>query len=811
MHHLRSSKLLPFNRYTFQLTPLRIAISIAFTGLSVVHASTALAADQNIQQQVYQYNIDAGPLAEVINLFASASGLALTFEADTLKDIQSQGLHGQFTIQQGFSKLLSENGLQAVKSDDGTYIIRKSSKSSSTEEPATLPEVAVKSKADSGSGLQPAYAGGQVAKGGKAGFLGNKSIMDTPFNSTSYTSQTIQDQQARSVLDVVQNDASVRVVSPQSNGSEVFYIRGFSVSNQDISFDGMYGILPYWRGSVAAAERVEVLKGPNAFLNGMAPSGSVGGAINIVPKRAGDTPLTQLTASYISGSNFGGQVDIGRRFGPDNSFGIRVNGVYRDGDTNRTSQELGETAIALDYRGDRGRAWIDVGYQNLQTDKVEGLMGLAANASVPSPPSASKFYYQSWTTWKNETTYGVVRGEYDVKPNLTVYAAAGQRHFRDNYLFPFGFGLTNPGSFTEGFARASSWYDNTSSEVGLRGQFETGSVQHRVNIGLTSFNQDSGVKSGVVPTHASNIYSPTDITEPAMASLGHIPKTGQLDLVSMAIADTLSMFDDSVQLILGARKQQVDVDAWDATTGAKTASYSRDAVTPSVGVVLKPVSNLSLYSNYIEGLSQGPVPTPTAFNNTQVFAPIKSKQFEVGAKYDFGKLMATISLFEIKRPSGFTDPTTNIFGVDGEQRNRGAELNVFGEITENVRLLAGGMLLDAKQTKTQGGTFDGNYAVNSPKFTANIGTEWDTSFIQGFTVNARVVYTDAAYIDAANTQEIPSWTRFDLGARYHFKAGDKPVVIRANIENVFDRSYWMSSSLYRGNPRTLTLSATVNF
>jgi iron complex outermembrane receptor protein len=53
-------------------------------------------------------------------------------------------------------------------------------------------------------------------------------------------------------------------------------------------------------------ERIEVLKGPSALLNGMPPGGSVGGSINLVPKRAGETPLARVTASYMSDAQWGG-------------------------------------------------------------------------------------------------------------------------------------------------------------------------------------------------------------------------------------------------------------------------------------------------------------------------------------------------------------------------------------------------------------------------------------------------------------------------------------------------------------------------
>lgn len=176
----------------------------------------------------------------------------------------------------------------------------------------------------------PAYAGGQVSAGTRLGVLGNVGLLDAPFQVAGYTEQTIREQQARSVADVLMNnDASVRVRGGRADIVDSYTIRGFPVGNQDIALNGLYGVLPYWRVPIEFAERVEVLKGPSALLYGMPPSGSVGGAINVVPKRAGSEPLTRLSFDYSSDSQLGTHLDVGRRFGEEKRFGVRFNGVYR--------------------------------------------------------------------------------------------------------------------------------------------------------------------------------------------------------------------------------------------------------------------------------------------------------------------------------------------------------------------------------------------------------------------------------------------------------------------------------------------------
>ena len=168
--------------------------------------------------------------------------------------------------------------------------------------------------------LPPPYAGGQVAKGAQVGFLGERDFMDTPFNQSSYTSTLMQNQQARSIADVAANDPSVRNAWPAVGYSTALMIRGFSFNSNDMSFGGLYGIAPTLLVAPDYLERVEILKGPSAMLNGMPPFGSVGGAVNLVPKRA-QGELNRATATYATAGQFGGTTDVARRFGDGEAWG----------------------------------------------------------------------------------------------------------------------------------------------------------------------------------------------------------------------------------------------------------------------------------------------------------------------------------------------------------------------------------------------------------------------------------------------------------------------------------------------------------
>lgn len=235
-----------------------------------------------------------------------------------------------------------------------------------------------------------------------------------------------------------------------------------------------------------------------------------------------------------------------------------------------------------------------------------------------------------------------------------------------------------------------------------------------------------------------------------------------------------------------------------------------------VAVLFKATDQISLYGNYIEGLSQGPKAPEGAENAGQIFPPSKSKQFELGTKFDAGRFATTVSLFQIERPSSLLEATNGlpVFRMDGEQRNRGLEVVSQGELARGVRVLAGVAYTQGIQTKTEDGINNGRTAPAVPRVQINLGGEWDTPFLPGLTLTARALRTSTQYVDVGNTQQLPAWTRMDVGARYQFNAGGKPVTLRASLENMLDKSYWQSAAregLTMGAPRTLLVSVSTDF
>ena len=292
--------------------------------------------------------------------------------------------------------------------------------------------------------LPPPAPGGQVAEGARVGLFGALETLDTPFNVTAYTEALARNQQARSVADVLQNDPVVRVSKGFGNFQELYVVRGFPIYSDDMTYNGVYGVLPRQFVAAEFLERVEVLHGASAFLNGATPGGSgVGGAINLMPKRAPSGGLTRITAGLEGGGELYLAGDVARRFA-DDQWGVRANVARRDGESSVDGQDRQLTVLGLgiDRRGERARFSADLGWQDHHIDAPRP--SVTPGGVVPAAPSGDINFAQPWTYTDEQQLFGVARGEFDLTPDVTAWAAVGGRDGREENV------LANPSATATG-------------------------------------------------------------------------------------------------------------------------------------------------------------------------------------------------------------------------------------------------------------------------------------------------------------------------------------------------------------------------
>lgn len=671
-----------------------------------------------------------------------------------------------------------------------------------------LPVVVIDGERDT---LPDKYPGNQMARGARVGVLGNQDFMETPFTINSYTEDTIQNSLANTIAEVAMNDPSVKMQYPSGTLIENYRIRNFTYNANNMTVNGLMGMAPYGSTPAELVERVEVMHGPNTFANGINPAGEVAGNINLALKHASYEPVRRLALSYAGDSQAGVHLDLGERFGKDKAWGVRVNGVYRDGDTgvDNQSQKRKMGSLGLDYTKGKSRTTLDAYYIKDEFDDAVATV-YQMRGGLAKTPDAGNSIKGLYGGLENKAIF--LHEDYAFNKNLSAYASAGKSWaVFDGYAGGGNILGVNPatGLGMLYVSNGKTWVDKTAYESGLRAKFTTGKVEHEAVLATSALKLSTGNGGEDFMLPNINIYAPVFDKNALPAYNGKTNKAQEVNATGIAFADKLKFDDGKIELTVGARNQSINQKAF-AASGAVSSDYDRSKVTPMFGIVIKPCGEkLSLYGNYAESLKAGNiVPNNSIYTNkNQVFDPYVSKQAEVGIKLDNKKIANTLSFYQIKQVNTYQEIHTDgsrTFHADGEQKNKGIEWMVFGEINDKLRLMGGVSYSVGKVTKGSGNI--GKTPWGMPKWAGNATVEWDTPWNKNLTLSARVMFTGKQYADGANTMQMPSTTTFDLGARYTAKIYNSKVTFRAMVENIFDKDYWAGlrsdSVLFTGNGRT---------
>ncbi|HSC69384.1 MAG TPA: TonB-dependent receptor [Cellvibrio sp.] len=794
----------------FLLTPLAKILRVTCMGLGISLMSNGLVLAQPTSQSVQvqkAYQIPAGTLAQSLNRFASEAGVTLSFKPDLVQGKQARELTGSFTPQAGLQALLQGSGLELVSKSDGSYSLRPAAPL------GQLTAVKVTASATSG-GLPEAFAGGQVAKGSRMGVMGNVDVFETPFSTQSFTEDFARDQQSRRISDVVSVDPSVRSPMAEYGDTETFMVRGFPLFTNQVSVNGLYGMTDGRRITPEFYERVDLLKGPASMLYGVGPFGVVGGNLNLVSKRAGAEPLARITGSYVSDAQFGGHLDLGRRFGDDNAWGVRLNALKREGDTPVDNQEdsTNNQALALDYQGTNLKLSLDGTNQERRTEGHTANMVYNQGFDLPKAPQNDHNFANDWEFIDTDANYWVGAAEYEFDPAFSLYASYGKSEGEEEYFYAASQMrriINNAGDFTARVGGFRGTYEADTYEAGARGEFTLGSVSNRYAV---IYNEMGRVADGrlehATGVYTGNIYETGDLAQPTL-TYPPLLQTADLQLSSVGLLNTFGFIGDTVLLTVGARDQKIESGVF--SSGVQTRTDEASKVTPMSALLVKSGS-YSLYANYSEGLAQGATAPNGTVNQGQLLPPSVTEQYEGGIKYNAGTFGLTAAAFQIAQPNTFTN-SANVFGADGEQRNRGLELSIFGQPLDGMRLLGGFTVIDAEQTRTREGINDGKDAIGIPRYNLVLNNEYDIRQLEGLTLTGRITAFSDAQADVGNTQSIAGWGTLDLGGRYITELGGKALTFHVNLQNLANKSYWNSVSrgfITSGAPRTLLVSATLD-
>jgi iron complex outermembrane receptor protein len=645
------------------------------------------------------------------------------------------------------------------------------------------------------------------------GALGRKSELDTPFSTNAVSSDEIEDRLATSVSEVLKYDAAVTAVSPPiSTHPATIQIRGLRLD--DLNGYKIDGLSTVNRGSempLEMFESVEVFKGLSGFMYGF---GSPGGIVNYVSKR----PTTEKSFSAELGYQQGGalkeHIDLGGRAGEDGSLGYRLNLVHEDGGVAEESGSIKRDAagVNLDWRASSELAFnFDLIYQRRNTVGGTDIV-ISPSYAMPTPISGTSKLNGIGAGSNVDYLQSTVGLEYRLAPQWTASASyrmsdSTRIYKKDQYYI-----TSDSGNYKDRVTSESHAYRFDQLQASVQGKFSTGGLQHEVVAG--AMNQQLVSMSSVVTPKTylgtGNLYNPTIISVASVNYSGGIYRDDETTQNALFASDTIKLSSDW-SLLAGLRYTQFKDIAYN-TNNTVSATYPADQTTPTVAVMYKPAADTTLYVSYVEALEQSAVaPTSTA-NANQTFAPLKSKQSEVGIKTEHGIWNASAALFRIERGAQYTN-SANVYVEDGQTRYQGLEMNSVVQASKNLSIEGGLMLLDATLQNAAAG-YSGKRAVGAPRRQASLQMTWRPDGLPGLALHAGTQYLGELAMDAANVHTLPSYELFDAGLSYRSRIGGKMVSLRANVSNIANRKYWTiynENYLNVGSPRTVSLGARVDF
>lgn len=723
-----------------------------------------------------------------------------------------EGMYRERVAASGFSTVLEENILLSEGTDRVRNVHLTIGSAAET--------VTVNAYADTGDG--------EISTVAQAGILETLGRADLPFSVSSYTSKLVLDQQAQTVSDVLRNEAGIQDSSGRYSENQYLTMRGFILPIGQSLINGIPGLTDQRSPSIEDIDRIEVFRGPTSFLNGASAFGAVAGTVNMVTKRAGDTPYFRFDGGYSSAAEKEGHLDLGRRFLARNALGARITLGGRAGTTPVDNQEenVGAGGLAVDYRAQKFHGSVDVSDQARSMLGFRDAINVYPGFAVPKAPEMTSNIYDHSSSYTHHQQFVLNQGTYDFNDRSQMYGSYGYAHETDSYQGPGSAFLTDgTGAVTAQDLTYTSSIHTHAARLGTHVSIDTGAIHHNMTLAGDYLQIYAGFAYQYGDTHQTNIYNPVPLAPEVtrIPGLKNAPNTGLNRLSSVAVADVATAFHGRLIVIGGLRGQAIGVKSFgsisrgannsaDLTACTSTCSYNQVAPSPSVAAMYHLPKGFSVYGNFVQDLQQGPTAPVGSTNVNQVFSPYKARQEEAGAKYERGTLESTLAIYQISKPNGVLNPVTLHYGVTGQQRNRGLELTVAGKATPSLRLNAGLNLIDARQRGTGDSTTEGQRAQGIPGTQGTVNAEWNVPRLKSLFVDARVTASARQSVDTANTQSIPAWALLDIGGRYEFET-KVPIALRVNIDNVTGNNYYESSYLGLGYaaPRTMRASAGFRF
>ncbi len=659
--------------------------------------------------------------------------------------------------------------------------------------------------------------GGYVAAVNRVGILGDIDVLDVPFTQKQYTEKTISDfyDPNQPLNGVLANNPSIRVGSPSPMYTD-FNMRGVNMNANHYYINGIPNMFNQTRSIPAyTLESVDIVSGPNTVLNGATNSnnGTNGtdapaGLLNGITKKAADEPITRYTQRFSGRSTWTEQVDVGRRFGKDGEWGIRVNAQHEEGGLSIEGADVKDKSIYinLDHKDEHSTTNLFGGYFDWEVNG--GQRWLSASkvtkghlANAPDGKNNLSFDRQ---TKQNHGYLFTLNHTQKFSDKWSAFLNGGYAKYNEHKWDPQSGSLTlgDDGKLSGELRNYVSESTNTYLQVGVSNEAKLNDyVKNNLTVAVDWYNYKSRSSNAKAGKIEGDIWNGVEFTgTPAFAPSIDSKDYNKETAYSVTIADRVEVGKASVYGAL----QYKDTDF--EPGGKSDENISKDCLNPTFAFAYKPVDNLSLYASHAESYTRPFLVTGGYDNDGEIFEPIKNKQNEIGVKYENAGLLHSLAFFDLNQASYIKED--NNYTQDGENRYKGIEYSIAGKLAPKWNAMGGLMYLNAKRENLASGSehLEGRYATGAPKWNAVLAAEYEAD--ENNSAIVRMNYVGESHVND-NGVKTPDYMTVDLGYKHKTELNGTPVTLSAMCYNAFGKDYWISrgTSVALGAPRTFMLSA----
>ncbi|MEH2389931.1 MAG: TonB-dependent siderophore receptor [Nostoc sp.] len=638
-------------------------------------------------------------------------------------------------------------------------------------------------------------------------------LRDIPQSIDVIPRQVLEDQGTTRIGEVLKDYGILQGAAPPRSSDE-FIIRGFDTINTLRN-----GLKDNLNRSINGAstpniERIEILRGPTSVLYGQ---GDPGGTVNIITKKPLSQPYYSIAFDVGSYSFYQPSIDFSGPLTSDGTLLYRLNAAYSNSGSfidffNPTRTFVSpvitwhpnsKTTLTLEGEYQDSRIIFDPGLPAQGTVLPNSNGEISRSRFIGEPTDFSDrqtgrigytFEHRLNDDWVLRNALQITLLRYEQQSTTPVSLLPDNRTLQRR---------------TQIFLEPVVW-NNYLLDTNIIGKFQTGSIQHQLLFGLDLYRDIQATFNSTLNSIGSiNLFNPI-YGQPLGTVNIQINRKTKNDALGIYAQDQVTLAEN-LKLILSGRIDFLDNNVTNVITSQET-SQSDSAFSPRIGLVYQPIKSVSLYSSFGQSFSQN---IGTAFDGS-AFKPSRETQYEVGVKTDFlnGKLSSTLALYQLTLSNVVTPDLVNrTFDVQtGEQRSRGIELNVTGEILPGWNVIAYYAYNDAQITSDNLYKI-GNRVALAPDHVASLWTTYTLpkGSLQGLGFGLGLSYVGEREGDLDNSFQLPSYFRTDAGVYYR----KNNLQVGVNLNNLFDVRYFESArndlQVYAGEPFTATATVRYEF